>query len=387
MNRRWFKNFALLILLIAILSVTACHKKTDRSDNGNVENYLPERENTEPQNDESVTVEQAVLNALDKLAISAKDIKKIQKDDAIYFYIPLDEKKDIDLDFADMVLSGQLELTGTTVSNVIREENAKVIREYLDTIHNQSYVIEVYYSSVQPGFNASEKKNKVAYLSIIVDDFGSYNNAVLDKFCESDPVISFAIIPGLPYSKEVMKKAVNSGHEVLVHIPMQADNPNANPGKNAILETLNHNEIVSRMQSYFAELPNAVGANQHMGSKISANKNLMNSVLSVIKQKNLFFVDSKTTARSVAYRTALALNIPSAERDFFLDAPANSDAVINQRLAEIKKLKDRKGKVLVITHCHDITRLNRLNYFIKEAEKMGFTIIPASKYVASEPDL
>jgi hypothetical protein len=149
-----------------------CGKKDNNNEAANEENYLPKRESTEPQNDEQITVEQAVLNALDKLAISAKEIKRIQKEDAIYYYIPLDEKKDTDLDFADMVVSGQLELTGTRVSNVIREENSKVIREYYDSIHNQSYIIEIYYSTVQPGFNPSEKKTTVAYLSIIIDDFG-----------------------------------------------------------------------------------------------------------------------------------------------------------------------------------------------------------------------
>jgi polysaccharide deacetylase 2 family uncharacterized protein YibQ len=124
-----------------------------------------------------------------------------------------------------------------------------------------------------------------------------------------------------------------------------------------------------------------------MGSKISANKDLMSAVLSVIKDKGLFFIDSKTTPNSKAYRTALELNIPSEERDLFLDAPANSDEVIQQRLKDLQKLKDTKGKALVITHCHDFSRLQRLNYFIKEAEKMGYVLIPASKYVSTEPEI
>jgi len=387
MKGRRTLTFALLLVLLSLVLIFGCGKKDNNNEAANEENYLPKRESTEPQNDEQITVEQAVLNALDKLAISAKDIKRIQKEDAIYYYIPLDEKKDTDLDFADMVVSGQLELTGTRVSNVIREENSKVIREYYDSIHNQSYIIEIYYSTVQPGFNPSEKKTTVAYLSIIIDDFGHVNSKLLDAFCQSDPVISFAVIPGLPFSKVAMKKATDSGHEVLIHIPMQADNPNANPGNNAILANLSRKDIISRMNSYFDELPLAVGANQHMGSKISANKDLMSAVLSVIKDKGLFFIDSKTTPNSKAYRTALELNIASEERDLFLDAPANSDEVIQQRLKDLQKLKDTKGKALVITHCHDFSRLQRLNYFIKEAEKMGYVLIPASKYVSTEPEI
>ena len=387
MNKQLLKMLSFMMIILLLLALGACQKKETPEDVQNDFSELPERENVEPQNDEQITVEQAVFKALDKLSISPKDITKLQKEDGIYFYIPLDKTKEIDLYFADMVMIGQIELTGSQITESIRDENSKVIREFYDKVHRQNYVVEIYYSDVKPGFEPSERKSKVAYLAVIVDDFGNYGSGLLDEFADSDPAITFAVIPGLPHSKIAMQKALDKGHEVIVHIPMQADNPKANPGKNAILETMGHDEIVSLMNSYFKELPYAVGANQHMGSKISANKKLMEAVLSVIDQKKLFFIDSKTTARSVAYKTALEMNIPSAERNLFLDAPANSDEIIEQRLNDLKKLKESHGKALVITHCHDKSRLDRLNRFIQEAENMGFELVPVSKYVALEPDI
>ncbi len=387
MYKHLIKIVLLIILMIMSVSSVSCSKKSQESSTSQDESFFPERENVEAQNDEQITVEQAISKALDKLSISTKTIKKIVKNDGIYFYIPIPTAKDIDLDFADMVLTGQLEITGTQIANVIREEKVKVIREYYDPIHKQSYIIEIYNDTAEPGFYPEERSSNIAYLAVIIQGFGSYDNALLDEFANSDQAITFAIIPGLAHSKSVMQKALSNGHEVIIQIPMQADNPKANPGKDAITEKMSANEIKEKMANYFKELNHAVGATQYMGSKISSNKDLMNPVLSYLQDHSLFFIDNKLTTRSIAYQTALEMNIPSGERDLFLDLPANSDEVLQQRLNELRKLKDSKGKALIITHCHDKSRLDRLTQLIKEAEKMGYELIPVSKYIATEPEL
>lgn len=387
MYKHLFKISVLIIFIIMTVSFISCSKKSQDSAESQEESFFPEREDVEAQNDEQITVEQAISKALDKLSISTKSIKKINKSDGIYFYIPIATDKEVDLDFADMVLTGQLEMTGTEIANVIREEKVKLIREYYDPVHKQSYIIELYYDTAEPGFYPEEKSSNIAYLSIIIQGFGAYDNALLDEFANSDQSITFAIIPGLAHSKSVMQKALSKGHEIMIQIPMQADNPKANPGKNAITEKMSPSEVKEKMANFYKELNQAVGATQYMGSKISSNKELINPVLSFIQNHSLFFIDSKSTARSIAYQTAIEMNIPSGERDLFLDLPANSDEVLQQRLNELRKLKDTKGKALIITHCHDKSRLDRLTQLIKEAEKMGYELIPVSKYIATEPEL
>lgn len=377
-----------IVLIIALLSVfllTQCgkNKKSDNLPDSDI--FIPKRDKVEAKNEEQTTVEKVIIKTMDQLNINLKSINKLQKEEAIYFYIAIDNEKD--LYFVDMVLSGQIEQIGVKEAYSITDNNNKVIREYFDDIHQQSYIIEIYYSHILPGFKPGERKIDVPYLAIIVDDFGNYDNELLDDFADSHPAITFAVIPGLPHSKTAMNKAINKGHEVIVHIPMEPLDPKINPGSNAIFNKMTSAEATAKMNAYFKELPLAVGANQHMGSRVSANNTLMQAVLTVIKNKGMFFIDSKTIGNSVAYNTAVDMNIPSAERDLFLDAPANSDKVLEDRINDLKKLKDTKGKVLVITHCHDRARLDRLNRFIIAAEEMGYELIPASKYVIMEPEI
>ncbi|MCB5249815.1 MAG: divergent polysaccharide deacetylase family protein [Candidatus Cloacimonadales bacterium] len=385
MNRQITKTLYFIVIAISLVLFITCSKKDKVNKKLLDDSNIPQREKVEAKNEEQTSIEKVILITLDKYDISPTTIKKLQKDDGIYFYIPIEER--IDLDNIDMVLQGSIEQIGGQVARSITDSQKKVIREYYDKIHRQNYIIEIYYQDVNPGFKAGERKIDTAYLCVIVDDFGNYNTKLLDEFAASRPEITFAVIPGLPHSKLAMEKALNSGHEVIVHIPMQAINPQANPGSNAVFSHMTAAQAKAKVQSYFKELPYAVGANQHMGSKISSNQELMEAVLSVLQEKELFFVDSKTIGNSIAYKTAVDMNIPAAERNLFLDAPANSDEVLEERINDLRKLRNLTGKALVITHCHDKARLDRLNRFILAAEEMGFELVPASKYVSLEPEI
>ncbi len=384
MLKRFLSFISTILILFVVLSLISCNKKKEETtDNRRINELLPEKGEVKIKNVESITVEQAIVNGLDKLGISQKEIKKVVKEDGIYFYIPLVEDK-LDLEFADMVIAGQLEGTGTQMANIIREENAKIIREYFDTVHHQSYIIEIYYNTVKPGFQPAEKTNDKPELSIVIDDFGNYDGPLLDSYCQLDPAITFAVIPGLSFSKTVMRKATESGHEVIIHIPMEPEDPSVNPGKNALLSSMSDEEIASHLKEFFEELPLIVGVNQHMGSKMTENKDKMSFFLNFIKKKEVFFIDSKTSSKSVAYKVAKQLRVPSAQRDLFLDAPANTNEVLDLRIKDLIRLRDKNGKALVITHCHDKSRLDRLKQFMTEAEKLGFRLVPASAYVSTE---
>jgi polysaccharide deacetylase 2 family uncharacterized protein YibQ len=214
-----------------------------------------------------------------------------------------------------------------------------------------------------------------------VDDFGNFDGPIIDGFCSLDKGVTFAILPDLPFSKSIMEKAVKSGHEVIVHIPMEAEDKTTNPGNNAILESLTNDEIYARMDSYFKEIYHAKGANQHMGSLISKEKEPLTAALKYLADKKYFFIDSRTTAQTIAREVAKELNIPFEERNLFLDSPENSDEVMLERLKDLQRFKETRGKVLIITHCFDTERLNRLKKFIDAAKIMGFDIVSASEYV------
>ena len=102
-----------------------------------------------------------------------------------------------------------------------------------------------------------------------------------------------------------------------------------------------------------------------------------------LSENGYFFIDSRTTPNTLGREIAREMGIPFAERDMFLDSPESSDEVMRERLNDLRKLMNTTQRALVITHCFDRGRLNRLNTFINEAKKMGWEIVPASRYVKS----
>jgi hypothetical protein len=181
-----------------------------------------------------------------------------------------------------------------------------------------------------------------------------------------------------------MQKAISSGREVIVHIPMASESSNINPGANAITQNLSEREIYERVRGYFSEITFAKGANQHMGSLISQNKQLLRASFRYLAENDYFFIDSRTTPNTVAREVASEMGISFEERNLFLDSPTSSDEVLRERLMDLQKVLETTGRALVITHCHDRGRLERLRIFIIEARKMGFEIVPASKYVRQD---
>ena len=182
-----------------------------------------------------------------------------------------------------------------------------------------------------------------------------------------------------------MDRATAMGREVMLHIPMEPVNyPRVNPGNNPILVEQSDREISRIIEGYMRHLPKVSGANNHMGSLATADERVMAAVLTGLAKHNLFFVDSKTTQYSVAVDIAQILNVPVAQRDLFLDDPESSERIIRERLRQLEALKGQKNQVVAITHCFDKQRLEMLNLFIEEAQKIGFEIVPVSQLFVSE---
>ncbi|MCK9329482.1 MAG: divergent polysaccharide deacetylase family protein [Candidatus Cloacimonetes bacterium] len=369
------KTFKLIsIIIFTLIIITSCNKKNKQNSN----KLQPITEKT--------TMDKIIIDFSYKLSIQLNTVQKLQKSDGIYYYIPISSSTDID--FADMILQGYIEKSSIDFISEITINKDKFIKKYRDSIHKQDFIIELYDEKISPGIPLN-RDNVTGFnkLCIIIDDFGGYDGDLLDKFCQTDQAVTFAIIPQLTHSKTVMHKAVKSGHEVIVHIPMQPENGNIKLTDNTITDKLSNQEIYDQIKSFFTELNYAIGANNHMGSKITQSKPLMQSILKYFVEKDFYFIDSFTIASSIAYTTAQEMGLASARRNLFLDAPENSDEVLSQRIENLKQLKDKQQDVLVITHCFDEDRLIRLNKFIIEARKMGFELVPASKFVVSSPNI
>lgn len=317
-----------------------------------------------------LSVEEAIQFAAQELKVEEKYLKPKKNKGYLNYKFPLNSRE-LDLCFANQIITAQAEKAGAKLLSGIDNGNKQ---ELLFLDGKQKIKVFLYYGGK---FSPTQTSYR---LCVIVDDFGGYQGELLEEFLALEPEVNFAVLPDLKYSVAVMEKSVQRGHCVLIHLPMEPlDYPKVDPGKNAIFVDLDEKQIAERMEHFFEELPLAKGINNHMGSLATADETVMKIVLAHLKRKNLFFVDSRTTASSIAYQEAQKMLVPALSRDLFLDNPAPSQAVLREREEQLAKLMLNKKDVVVITHCHDRERLLQLKSFILKAKTLGFELTPADR--------
>ncbi len=213
-------------------------------------------------------------------------------------------------------------------------------------------------------------------LTIIMDDLGrsTYTAEMLLSISEK---VTFAILPDEPHAAQVAEMAHAAGREVMLHTPMEPQGyPAVNPGKEALFVKYNDAEIRRRFDSLLARIPHASGANNHMGSRFTEDARALSTVMESLHEKNLFFIDSRTTGRSRAPEVARQHGVPTMNRDVFLDNVADVDAVIR----EIRRLEGkarRQGMAIGICHPYPET-LEALRKELPGLAARGVTVVPVS---------
>jgi hypothetical protein len=148
----------------------------------------------------------------------------------------------------------------------------------------------------------------------------------------------------------VAKRAHGKGREVMLHLPMEPiDYPKYNPGPGALLVFMGDEEFTSTLAGDLNGVPYISGVNNHMGSLLTQDPEKMKIVLLKIKERQLFFVDSKTTSKSIAFDLARNLGVPALERDVFLDNESDVEK-IKARIDELIRKAKKNGKALAICH-------------------------------------
>ena len=330
---------------------------------------------------QSKSVMDAINEAINLLEIPTEEIKITNGESAIYVRLGINGNR-IDLNFANAIVTNQLDNIGAEVlSGEVRYQGSQQKLKIRDPKDDQIYSVILHYSK-------NYKKNKKTELAVVIDDFGARNNQLLKDFCALDPAISFAILPDLKYSKLVMEMANQTGHETLIHVPMEPISyPHNDPGPNAIYVHLSENEIRKRMEKFIADFPLCAGMNNHMGSLVTSDPKVMKIVLDVVKEHNMYFVDSKTSQSSIAYSLAQKMMIPTTENKLFLDTPNMDVVTLKSKLRQLEYLQKKYNKILVITHCADERRLEFLHQLIKEIRSRDFELVPVSDFFKNElPD-
>ena len=207
-------------------------------------------------------------------------------------------------------------------------------------------------------------------IGIVIDDFGYRNDEISDGFLELDARLTYAIIPGHRYSTSFGEKAVESGHEVIVHMPMENTGKTYGEEEFVLMTAMDNETIQRRLNSAIEEIPTAIGMNNHQGSKASADQNIMSNVAKVMKERGLFFLDSRTTIETIGETTMEVFGVPTARRNIFLDNEDDEEK-IEKQLMKLVKRSEEVGSAIGIGHVKPKT-LNVLSDQIPKLKKKGY---------------
>ncbi|WP_245697543.1 divergent polysaccharide deacetylase family protein [Paenibacillus oryzae] len=192
-------------------------------------------------------------------------------------------------------------------------------------------------------------KQEERRLAIVIDDFGNGMNGTEDML-QLPVKFTAAVMPFMPTTKQDAEEAHRRGHDVIVHMPME---PNKGLkswlGPGAITTDLSDDEIRKRVEDAIDNVPYAIGMNNHMGSKVTADERVMRIVLGVCKERGLFFLDSRTTFKTVIPKVAEEIGLPIVSNHVFLD-DVYTEQHIAKQVTELRKQLKSRGDCVTIGH-------------------------------------
>ncbi|MEJ2471763.1 MAG: divergent polysaccharide deacetylase family protein [Desulfuromonadales bacterium] len=211
-------------------------------------------------------------------------------------------------------------------------------------------------------------------MTIIMDDLGR-SLATAEALIALPEPVTFAILPNEPLATQVADRAHAAGHEVMMHLPMEPQGyPAADPGEGALFVDQSDDEIRMKFDRLLTRVPHASGSNNHMGSRFTEDARALQPVMERLRDRRMFFVDSRTTGHSRVRDVARQAGVPTMDRDVFLDNVADVDAI----LREISRLEDkarRNGLAIGICHPYPET-LEALRRALPLARRRGITVVP-----------
>jgi uncharacterized protein len=220
-----------------------------------------------------------------------------------------------------------------------------------------------------------EKPAVTAKVAIVIDDMGySLNNLELIKNIKYP--LTFSILPEVAYSRSVAQEMNSLGFEVILHLPMEP-HEKTNLEKNTVLTSMAPDQIRRIVNTDLDSMPYLKGISNHMGSMATEDTKTMGVILSELKKRRLYFLDSFVTGKSVAAFLAGKMRIKFTRRDIFLDNSADP-RYIKQQMNLLMKKARQKGQAVGIGHDRKHT-LEVLNEMMPELAKQGYKFVFVSE--------
>jgi polysaccharide deacetylase 2 family uncharacterized protein YibQ len=215
-------------------------------------------------------------------------------------------------------------------------------------------------------------------LAIIIDDLG-YDRSAADAVLALGFPLTVSVLPHLPLSGELAEEARRRGDQVMLHLPMESEADGAKPENIELRVGMSAAQVDATLAGMLETVPYAAGVNNHQGSRATADPALMQALMPALRQRGLFFVDSRTDAKTVAYDTAESAGVPAASRKVFLDDVPSREAILKQ-LGLAARDAQRDGFTIAIGHPRPAT-IAALAEGIPSLEARGIHLVFASELV------
>ena len=216
-------------------------------------------------------------------------------------------------------------------------------------------------------------------VAIVIDDMG-YSPAALGRLARLPGPLTLAFLPYADATGPMLQAAKRGDFELMLHLPMQPLG-DADPGPEALLVGLEPDELRRRVRWAISRVPGAVGVNNHMGSRFTADAGGLEVVMAELRRHGLYFLDSRTNAQSLAERVARASGLPASRRNVFIDHDPEPRAVARQ-LALVERVARLHGNVVAIGHPYPTT-LAALEAWLPSLEQRGFRLARVSEVIAA----
>jgi len=217
-----------------------------------------------------------------------------------------------------------------------------------------------------------------APMAIVVDDFG-YQAEPIEMFAAIDRPITFSVLPYRQYSRMAAERGVGSGHQVLLHLPMEPMTLPDQVEKDMITVQMTDSQIQDIVFRALQYTPEAIGVNNHQGSRATADRRVMQAALSIMRNSQLFFVDSRTSGQTVGMDMARQMGMRTGENELFLDNSSDIGYIKNQ-LRTAQRMALKNGSVIVIGHAR-VNTATAIREMIPELEASGVRLVFVSQLV------
>lgn len=223
-----------------------------------------------------------------------------------------------------------------------------------------------------------EKKQSIAKLAIIIDDIG-YNAKQGRLLAEMPFPLTLAVLPFTPHGKELAEFGHQQGKEIMLHAPMSNEHHLA-LGPGGLTSGVTQDKLIQTLDNNLQDIPHVKGVNNHMGSQLTQDAVTMGWLMDYLDSHQLYFIDSRTTAKTQALNQAQAIGLPSRKRDVFLDNQTDSAHITRQLKLAIQYARER-GSAVAIGHPYPAT-VRVLKNAKALAEEQGVALVLVSELLS-----